>query len=39
MMADYVAARGLRVQLIEILDELNKHITDFPTIPDCVENG
>jgi hypothetical protein len=39
MMADYVAARGLRVQLTEILDALNKRITDLPTIPDYVKNG
>jgi hypothetical protein len=38
MMADYVAARGLWVQLTEILDALNKCITDLPTIPDYVEN-
>ncbi len=39
MMADYVAARGLWVQLTEILDELNKRITNLPTIPDYVEDG
>jgi hypothetical protein len=39
MMADYVATRGLRVQLTEILDAANKRITDLPTIPEYVENG
>jgi hypothetical protein len=38
-MADYVATRGLRVQLTEILDTANKQITDLPTIPEYVENG
>ncbi len=38
-MADYVATRGLRVQLTEILDAANKRITDLPTIPEYVENG
>jgi hypothetical protein len=39
MMADYVATRGLRVQLTEILDAANKQITDLPTILEYVENG
>jgi hypothetical protein len=39
MMADYVAAWGLRVQLNKILNVANKHITDLPTIPDYVNNG
>ncbi len=38
MMADYVVARGLQVQLAEILDASNKRITDLPTIPDYVKN-
>ncbi len=39
MMADYVAAYGLRIRLIEILDAANKRITDLPTIPEYVANG
>ena len=39
MMADYVAAWGLRVQLNKILDVANKRITDLPTIPEYVNNG
>jgi hypothetical protein len=39
MMADYVAAKGLRIKLTEILDAANKRITDLPTIPAYVENG
>ena len=38
-MADYIAQRGTRVQLTEILDAANKRITDKPTIPDYVHNG
>ncbi len=39
MMADYVLARGLRVQLTEILDAANKRITNLPTIPEYAANG
>jgi hypothetical protein len=39
MMADYIPARGARVQLTEILDAANKRITDLPTLPDYMENG
>ncbi len=39
MMADYVAARDLRVRLTNILDVSNKRITDLPTIPEYVANG
>jgi hypothetical protein len=39
MTADYVAARGLRVRLTNILDASNKCITDLPTIPEYVANG
>ncbi len=39
MMADYVAAKGLRIRLTEILDATNKRITDLPTIPAYVANG
>jgi hypothetical protein len=39
MMNDYVAAKGLRIQLTDILDAVNKRITDLPTIPDYVANG
>ena len=39
MMADYVAAKGMRVRLTEILDAANKRITDLPTIPAYVANG
>jgi hypothetical protein len=39
MMADYVASWGLRVQLNEILNAANKHITDLPTIPEYVNSG
>jgi hypothetical protein len=39
MMADYVASRGLQVQLTEILDASNKRITNLPTIPDYIKNG
>ncbi len=39
MMADYVAAKGLRIPLTEILDAANKQITDLPTIPAYVANG
>jgi hypothetical protein len=40
-MANYVAvaARGMRIQLIEILDATNKRTTDLLTIPDYVVNG
>jgi hypothetical protein len=38
-MAEYLAARGMRIQLTEILDAANKRITDLPTIPDYVVNG
>jgi hypothetical protein len=38
MMADYIAERGLRVQLTEILDTANKRITDLPTLPEYMEN-
>ncbi len=39
MMADYIAAWGLRVQLNEILDASNKCITDLPMIPEYVNNS
>jgi hypothetical protein len=39
MMAEYVAAMGMRIQLTGILDTMNKHITDLPTITDYVVNG
>jgi hypothetical protein len=39
MMADYVAARGPRVRLTEILDAANKRIMNLPTIPAYVANG
>jgi hypothetical protein len=39
VMADYVLAQGLRVQLIMILEVANKHITNPPTIPEYVANG
>ncbi len=39
MMADYVAAKGLRIKLTEILDAANKRITDLPTILAYVANG
>ncbi len=39
MMAEYVAARGMRIQLTVILDAANKCITDLPTIPDYIVNG
>jgi hypothetical protein len=39
MMADYMAAPGLWVQLINILDASNKCITDLPTIPKYVNTG
>jgi hypothetical protein len=39
MMADYVAAKGPRIKLLEILDACNKRITDLPTIPEYVANG
>jgi hypothetical protein len=39
MMAEYVAARGMRIQLTEILNAANKRIADLPTIPDYVVNG
>jgi hypothetical protein len=39
MMADYVAAKGLRIWLTEILDAANKQIMDLPTIPAYVANG
>ncbi len=29
MMTEYVAARGMRIQLTEILDATNKHIIDL----------
>ena len=38
MMADYIAAQGLRVQLSKILNASNKCITDLPTIPEYVNN-
>jgi hypothetical protein len=38
-MADYVANRGLRVHLTEILDAANKQNTDLPTIPEYMNNG
>jgi hypothetical protein len=39
MMADYIAAQGLWVQLNEILNASNKRITNLPMIPECVNNG
>ncbi len=39
MMTDYVAAKGLRVRLTDILNAANKCITDLPTIPEYVANG
>jgi hypothetical protein len=39
MMADYIAAKGLRIWLTETLDAANKQITDLPTIPAYVANG
>ncbi len=39
MMADYIAARGARVQLTKILDAANKRITDLPTLPEYMKNG
>ena len=39
MMSDYVAAKGPRIKLLEILDACNKRITDLPTIPEYVANG
>jgi hypothetical protein len=39
MMADYVAAQGLWVQLNEILETSNKRIMDLPIIPEYVNNG
>ena len=39
MMADYVAAKGLRIKLTKILDAANKRITDLPTIPAYVAKG
>jgi hypothetical protein len=39
MMADSMAARGMRIQLTEILDARNKCITDRPAFPDYVVNG
>jgi hypothetical protein len=39
MMTDYVAAKGLRVRLTDILNATNKRITDLPTIPEYVANG
>jgi hypothetical protein len=39
MMANYVAALGLRVQLNEILGAATKCITDLPRIPKYVNNG
>ncbi len=39
MMADYIAAKGLRIRLTEILDAANKQIKDLPTILAYVANG
>jgi hypothetical protein len=39
MMADFMAAREMRIQVTEILDAMNKHITDLRTIPDYAVNG
>ncbi len=39
MMANYVASKGMRVRLTEILDAANKRITDLPMIPAYVANG
>jgi hypothetical protein len=39
MMADYVAAWGLWVQLNKILSVSNKRITDLQMIPEYVNNG
>ena len=39
MMADYVAAYGLRIHLTDILDKkANKCIMDLPTIPEYLAN-
>jgi len=39
MIADYVAEHGLRIRLVDILNACNKRITDFPTLPDYIDNG
>ena len=39
MMADYVATRGYRIKLTDILDNCNKRISDLPTIPEFMTNG
>jgi hypothetical protein len=39
MMADYLATRGSRVILTEILDAANKRITNLPTLPEYMKNG
>ena len=39
MMNDYVAAKGLRIRLTDILDAANKRITDLPTLPEYMANG
>jgi hypothetical protein len=39
MMTDYIAAKGLRVRLTDMLDAANKRITDLPMIPEYVANG
>jgi len=39
MMSEYVAIRGYRIKLTDILDGANKRITDLPTIPEFVANG
>ena len=39
MMSNYVAAKGPRIRLLEILDACNKRITDLPTIVEYVANG
>ena len=38
MMAEYVAKKGYRIQLTEILDAANKRITDLPTLPDYINS-
>ena len=39
MMADYVATKGYRIKLTDILDNCNKRISDLPTIPEFMTNG
>jgi hypothetical protein len=39
MMADYVASRGLRIRLTDILDAANKQFMDLPTISEYIANG